>query len=202
MSLSGRFMISTPPARSASDGAATSRMKNWTPPSGRCCRFNRGLWRLGNALGKQALRPKVQHQDQRHADQYLAQRRELDRLQPGEPLSHEPRRFKEDDDEIGAKHRAAGAADPAGRDGEEDIDRDQRLKMIGRDVGLVMGIESAGECRDRGRDGERLKLESEHVLAGKGGELLIFADRLHGASKWRAIETAEEGRYRKHDQGD
>ena len=93
----------------------------------------------------------MQHQDQRKPDEDFTQRGELHRLEAGHKLGGKARCFQKDHDRIGAEHGAAWTPDAAGRDGEEDVDRDQRLEVIGRDVGLEMRIKRTRQRRDRCR---------------------------------------------------
>ncbi len=80
--------------------------------------------------------------------------------------------------------------------------RDQRLEMIRRDVGLEVRVERTRKSGNRGGQRKGLPLEAQHVLAGKRRELLVLADRLHGASIGRRIEPAQQQPHQQHDDSD
>src|SRR6266853_5109711 len=66
------------------------------------------------ALGQDPLRPEAQDEEQRDADDDLAQGGDLHGAKIGNPAGDEARRFLEEDDENGAEQGAVIVSRPAG----------------------------------------------------------------------------------------
>ena len=131
----------------------------------------------------------------------LAHRRDLHRLEARQPAGGEARALHEEDDQEGADDRAPVVAGAAGREGQDDVDGDQRHEHVGGDEGRVVSPQRAGHAQDARADREGLHLEAQDVLAGHGGHLIVVADGAEHAPVRRVAHALQHGQHHGHRRG-